>query len=222
LESNHASKSHATGKRGNRLPELILFAIALAVLNFPLLKGGVADSMVFLPDSVKSGEWWRVVTHPFAHVSWYHLLLDGGAFLLLYDGLEETGRGRRLMYVVGCGGGSLGLSLLTSEVIQSRGLCGLSGIAHGLMAVSALEWFTSPNADRRSRMIGLASLPIVAGKSLVEMLQGHVFFEFLHFGLMGVPVPACHAGGVLAGILMFPIRVLAARNAAASNTGSET
>jgi hypothetical protein len=72
--------------------------------------------------------------------------------------------------VVGCGGGSLGLSLLTSEVIQSRGLCGLSGIAHGLM---------------------------------------------------GVSVPACHAGGVLAGILMFSIRVLAARNAAARNTGSE-
>jgi rhomboid family GlyGly-CTERM serine protease len=203
IESNGACLPMSIRERSSTVPELTVFAVLLAVLNFPLLMGRFAGSMIFLPDVVRAGEWWRVATHPFVHLSWYHLVLDAGAFLLLYGGLEECGRGRRLITIIGCGAGSLGLSLLTSPVVQSRGLCGLSGIAHGLMAFSALESLGSPTADRRARTIGLFSFVVVAGKSLLEMLQGHVFFEFLHFGLMGVPVPACHAGGVLAGTMLY-------------------
>jgi rhomboid family GlyGly-CTERM serine protease len=159
--------------------------------------------MIFLPDVVKAGQWWRLLAHPFVHLSWYHLLLDAGAFLLLYGGLQEASRFRRLLSVVASAGGSLGLSLLTSPVILNQGLCGLSGIAHGLMAFSGLESLTSPTAARSSRITGLLSFGIISIKSLLEVLQGRVFFEFLHFGMMGVPVPACHAGGVLFGTLAF-------------------
>jgi len=41
------------------------------------------------------------------------------------------------------------------------------------------------------------------GFRLLEVLQGPVFFEFLHFGMMGDPVPAWRAGGVLFGTLAF-------------------
>ncbi len=187
------------GERSSLVIELILFALAVAVLNFPLLSGRVMESMIFLSDSVKAGQWWRLLAHPFVHLSWYHLLLDAGAFLLLYGGLQEPSRFGRLVVVVASAAGSLGLSLLISPVIQTRGLCGLSGIAHGLMAFSGLEGLSSPTSDRTSRITGLLSFGIVSIKSLLEVFQGHVFFEFLHFGLMGVPVPACHAGGVLFG-----------------------
>lgn len=190
-------------QRSDHMPEFILFGIALVVLNLPLLTGSIFDSAVFLPARVMAGEWWRVPAHPFVHLSWYHLLLDAGAFLLLYGGLDEPARWKRILYVIGCGLGSLALSTLTSPVIGIRGLCGLSGIAHGIMAVSALECMIGGKEDRRTYLTGLVSFGVVVCKSIVEVLQGHVFFEFLHFGLMGLPIPACHAGGVLSGILMF-------------------
>jgi rhomboid family GlyGly-CTERM serine protease len=197
--SDLSQRREFPGERSSLVIELILFALVVAVLNVPLLSSGVMESMIFLPDSVAAGQWWRVLAHPFVHLSWYHLLLDAGAFLLLYGGLQEPTRFRRLLVVVASAGGSLGLSLLVSPVIQTQGLCGLSGVAHGLMAFSGLESLSSPTADRSSRITGLLSFGIVSIKSLLEVLQGHVFFEFLHFGLMGVPVPACHAGGVLFG-----------------------
>ena len=190
-------------ERASRTAELTVFAVIVALFNLPLLKGEFSESLIYSPQSVAAGNWWTVVTHPFVHLSWYHLLLDAGSFLLLYGGLEERRLARRLFYVVGCGMGSLGLSLLTSPLLPSLGLCGLSGIAHGLMAVSALETLVHANADSRSRVISLASLAIVAGKSILEMLQGHVFFESLHLGLMGRPIPECHMGGVMAGVLGF-------------------
>lgn len=203
IESNGACPPGSLRERSSTAAELTVFAAVLAVLNFPLIWGSFAGSLIFLPDLVLAGEWWRIATHPFVHLSWYHLVLDAGAFLLLYGGIEERRRGRRLLTLIGCGAGSLGLSLATSPVIQSQGLCGLSGIAHGLMAFSALESLGSSKADRRGRTIGLLSFVVVTGKSALEMLQGHVFFEFLHFGLMGSPVPACHVGGVLAGTGMY-------------------
>jgi len=195
--------ANESSQRPRRAPELFVFGVALAVLNFPLLTGGIFESALFFPASVKAGEWWRVPAHPFVHLSWYHLLLDAGAFLLLYAGLDEPSRWRRLLWVIGCGLGSLALSTLTTPLIAVRGLCGLSGIAHGLMAVSALECMTGERGDRKSFITGMVCFGIIVSKSIVEVLQGHVFFEFLHFGLMGSPIPACHAGGVLSGILMF-------------------
>src|SRR5204863_8756069 len=64
--------------------ELIAFALILIIANAPLLGGSWRGQVVFFPGAVGSGEWWRVFTHPFVHVSWYHLLLDGAAFLMLY------------------------------------------------------------------------------------------------------------------------------------------
>jgi rhomboid family GlyGly-CTERM serine protease len=190
-------------KNANNVLGLMFFAVMLALLNLPLLNGGFCESMIFFPQRVAMGEWWRVVFHPFVHLTWYHLLLDAGAFLLLYRGLEEQRPLQRIGYVVACAMGSLLVSTLASSVVQDRGLCGLSGTAHGLMAISALESIKRRSLDGKWCLAGMISLGIVVAKSVMEVLQGHVFFEFLHFGMMGLPVPQSHAGGVLSGIVAF-------------------
>jgi hypothetical protein len=126
-------------EKSDKVFELAFFAVALALINLPLLSGGFRESMIFLPPCVAMGEWWRVVAHPFVHLTWYHLLLDAGAFLLLYSGLAEPKPAKRIGYVVVCALGSLLASTLVSPLVYDRGLCGLSGTAHGLMAISALE-----------------------------------------------------------------------------------
>lgn len=196
----------------DRLAELIGFSLIIFVFNCPLLWGHHFDAMVFLPESVRTGQWWRMFSHPFVHLTWYHLLLDAGAFLLLYHGLKEQDRIMRIVYVIACGTGSLLAGLWISPVVSAQGLCGLSGIAHGLMAVCALEGMETISLDRTDRLVSALMFAVVVGKSVLEVVNDEVFFQFLHFGMMGRAVAACHAGGILAGILTYQTMRIGARH----------
>src|SRR5881396_3714973 len=98
-------------KAGSMRFELSALAAIIVLLNLPLLHSACAVDLIFLPDRVAAGEWWRVFTHWFVHVSWYHLLLDATAFLMLYQGLAGRSAFERLGYVLACGAGSLLASL---------------------------------------------------------------------------------------------------------------
>lgn len=187
--------------------EIWIFALVILLANVTLFTGTVCEPFVFMKEKVASGEWWRIATFPFVHVGWYHLLMDAGAFLFLYQGLQECSTPKRLLYVFACATGSLLFSLLLSPM--DNGLCGLSGIAHGLMAITGFELARSKEASMQ--MAGRFTLFLVIGKSLVEAATGIVLFRNLHVGNVGIPVAACHLGGVLGGALMF----LAERNTTA-------
>jgi membrane associated rhomboid family serine protease len=51
--------------------EVAVWIIVLAMLNAPLFTGGSTAALALLPGAVRAGEWWRVFSHPFVHVSWY-------------------------------------------------------------------------------------------------------------------------------------------------------
>lgn len=172
--------------------------LLLALVNLDLLLGnGPAVELAFDPAAVAAGEWWRLLSWPLVHVSWYHLLLDGAAFLLLWAGLEERRAGRRLLLVAGCALGSLLLPLAIAPQIQQLGLCGLSGVAHGLMAFSALEMLR----HRSQRSLGWILLGGLLLKVAWELVSGTVVLQQLHLGDIGQPIVATHAGGVMGGIL---------------------
>ena len=75
----------------------------------------------------------------------------------------------------------------------------MSGIAHGLMVFSGLELMQST----KHRWMGLFSFGLVFIKSITEFVTGQVMFAFLHLGLCGTPLAACHLGGVAGGMLSF-------------------
>lgn len=171
----------------------------LAAVNWSLWSGTVNDALVFSTQAFQSGDWWRLFTFPLVHLSWYHLLLDAGAFVFLYKGLKEHRLIIKLLYCLVCGGTSLLFGLWLAPVIVAGGMSGLSGIAHGLMAVAALELMQ----NQSHRTLGFVSYVAVVGKSIYETATGSVAFEFMHMGLCGTPVAACHAGGVVGGMLCF-------------------
>lgn len=179
--------------------QLIVIVAVLIGVNWPLLSGGIPTDLIFFPEAVGNGQWWRVLTFPLVHLSWYHLLMDGGAFLLLYHCLEENRFVCRLGYVIGAGSGSLLLALVLEPSMAFRGLCGLSGIAHGLMAAAALDMIKRDD----HRFLGLLSLVVVVLKSAWELWTGQVVFASLHLGDYGTPLVACHAGGILGAMLVY-------------------
>jgi rhomboid family GlyGly-CTERM serine protease len=179
--------------------DMILLAAMIGICNFHILAGASSQNLIFQYDKFISGEGYRLFTHPFVHLSWYHFLLDAGAFMLLYTGLEEKRKFRKLMIVVICGLCGLIVPLIFAPAIYSQGLCGLSGIAHGLMAYSALE-LMQETANFKTGVICLAAVSL---KALYEAVTGDVLFSFLQFGLCGIPIAICHAGGVMGGILSY-------------------
>jgi membrane associated rhomboid family serine protease len=118
---------------------------------------------------------------------------------MLYRCLGDWSIAKRLGSLVLCSVFSLGAALLASSM--PNGLCGLSGIAHGLMAIAALQMTREKTALLRTA--GLISFILVVAKSIYEGITGQICFEFLHFGSVGEAIAVCHTGGVLGGICAY-------------------
>ena len=175
-----------------------LIVLMLILANQTLFNGEVNSTLIYHPVPVGAGEWWRLFSYAFVHVSGYHFLLDAGAFLFLYNGLNQTRWITRLIILTACSIGSLSFGVWFGAADQ-LGLAGLSGVDHGLMTICALQLMGSDE----HRWWGVAGLVLMMGKSVVELATGQVVFGSLHGGLCGVPVAASHAGGTLAGLLVF-------------------
>ncbi len=175
-----------------------LWLAALLLVNGGLLLGrGPAAGLAFDPGALAAGEWWRLLTWPLVHVSPYHLLLDGSAFLLLYLGLEERQAGRKLLLVAGSVAGALLLPVLVDGRLRQVGLCGLSGVAHGLAVISALEMLRHEGQKSLGRLL----LGGLALKLAWELGSGRILLQGLHLGEIGLPIVATHVGGALGGLL---------------------
>ncbi len=182
----------------NKRPEIRFWMVLLGLINLGLLVNNTpASNLMFDRAAVASGEWWRILTWPFVHVSRYHLLLDAAAFLLLYSSLSINRSIWRLATVGCCAAGSLLLPLSVAPQIDQLGLCGLSGVAHGLAAISALEMLRQPTNSKLGGFL-LAGLLLKTGW---ELFTGSAFLQQLHLGEIGVPIVTSHAGGVLGGLL---------------------
>jgi membrane associated rhomboid family serine protease len=150
---------------------------------------------------VAVGEWWRVITYPLAHVSIYHLVLDATAFLSLYAALPFGRTRERLVSLLAVSLCSLGVAWVASPEIHVVGLGGLSGPAHGLLMIVALEIAASPSSGRHARFAAGVGVAGLVAKCLYEMSTGQLAGAEWHLGELGTPIVACHAGGAVGGLL---------------------
>jgi membrane associated rhomboid family serine protease len=200
LLSSAAASPAARDRNLWRKIELTGVAVVLLGLNWPLLHGVCNSRLIFMPEAATHGEWWRWFTHPFIHVTWFHLLLDGAAFLMLYHDLLEEPRVQRLLFCIGSAVGSLVVCCGADPMLATNGLCGISAIAHGLMAVSALN-LMGQRHDKVLFRIGIFSFVLVTAKCLIEVVTGKMLLTFLYFGMVGDPIAVTHAGGVLGALV---------------------
>lgn len=184
---------------------IVGFAIIVVICNLHLFTGTDPTILLFDTTRVVKGEWWRIITHPFVHVSWYHLLLDCGAILLLFREMRLPSKLQKLLAAAICAAASLVFSLFASSQIHKYGLCGFSGTAHGLTLLLGIMWLAEATrclGSHRLLIIFCAVVFIFAslGKSLIEVFSGTVIFSDLHFGELGIPIVESHFGGVIGGL----------------------
>ncbi len=184
----------------NHKVELAVISGLLLMVNIHLVTGSPDNPFIYRPGESGLGGLAALILHPLVHVSIYHFALDAGAFLFLWSKLQAGFAARTACLLISGISSFLCLILLAPDAAAS-GFCGLSGIAHGIMAVFCLEMAM----DRRSRPAGIIGLGLVGAKSAVEVILGHGLFGPMHMGYCGTPVPASHLGGFFGGILGFAL-----------------
>lgn len=148
----------------------------------------VADGRVF------DGQWWRLVTGPFVHATWGHVVRDLALVMIAGVAYEAPLASRKLALFAG------GLVLPALAVLAAGDAdwyCGLSGLSHALLA-AALSY----EVMRRrgiARAIVLTLCAIAAVKPLYELVTGVPAFA-MSLGPGVIQVPLAHAVGVALGI----------------------
>lgn len=203
-------------RTGRKMWWAVCFMSAVLLSNLHLLTGVQPTSFLFETSSVLKGEWWRIFTHPFVHVSWYHLILDSAAILLLWRELYHLSRLEKLLVSLACGAMSLIFAICFSPHIHQYGLCGFSGVAHGLTVFLGWSWLCAAMRDNPAhrRWLTAAGLTLTLAtiiKSILEMISGSVVFSSLHIGELGIPIVEAHLGGVAGGCLAFCLFYLSNR-----------
>jgi membrane associated rhomboid family serine protease len=129
-------------------------------------------------------EWWRLLTGPFLHGHWLHWLMNASALAYLGKRVELFARWPHMALVLllsmWIGGEASARFMTLSSVGISGGLMGLLGF---LMVFESMHRRLVPESARRRLLVGL----------LMTAVLGYVFRHFID--------NACHAGGLVAGMI---------------------
>jgi membrane associated rhomboid family serine protease len=159
-------------------------AVALATAVSAALAGSnpvrsfvspLLNDLAISPAAVDAGQWWRVVTSAFAHISPVHLVLNMLALLIFGAELErQLGRGRYLtVYLVSALGGVASLQLFGAYY---GGVVGASGAIYGLLGAFGVV-LVSQKQDLRGLLTLLGINLVISflpGVSLIGHLGGLV------------------------------------------------
>jgi rhomboid family GlyGly-CTERM serine protease len=167
---------------------LAIAATAIAFASPSARDALVADGRIF------EGQWWRLVTGPFVHATWGHLIRDLALVALAGVAYEQPLRANKLH--VFAGGIVLpGLAVLVAR--DAQWYCGLSGLSHALLA-AALSYEVTQRRGL-ARWIVLALCAVAAAKPIYELATGEpAFAMFLGAGVAQVPL--AHVVGVVVGV----------------------
>ena len=172
---------------------LLLVGSAVAVRVIP----GAAAALIFDRAAVGAGEWWRVVTGSWVHLSTSHLVYDGLAVLIAGWLLERDGAPLRSMVLASAGAVGLAVLIELPGIIRFGGL---SGIAYTLVAYLAFSGLREGGAWR---WLCLTTLLVSAAKLSFELSTGR--FLLVPTSNEIVAVPLVHAVGMAVALVIYSI-----------------
>lgn len=172
---------------------VFLLVKAVPRLNFELVMLGWYGDQA----GVSSGEYYRLLTSPFLHVEWWHIVSNMLGLWFIGGPLEQAlGRARYLtVYLLSALGGSVAVYLLTGPLVATLGA---SGAVFGLLGATVVLF-------RRMRY------------EMRPLITMAVFMLVLTF-MPGLNVSwQAHIGGLITGVLvasgfLWPTKDMGARN----------
>lgn len=168
-----------------------ILAIAATAAAFASPAAGpalVADARGF------GAEPWRLITGPFVHATWGHLIRDVALVALAGVAYEAPlASRRRLLFAAGV--------VVPAAAVLLAGhaawYCGLSGLSHALLAAALTYELARRRGAARIAVIALGAF--AALKPLYELATGAPAFA-MELGDGVVQVPLAHAVGVAVGV----------------------
>ena len=165
-------------------------AVSVGVNPLRSFSSPLQNDLATAPIAIDQGDWWRVVTSAFTHVSLVHLVFNMLALLVFGSELErQLGRGRYLtVYLVSALGGAAAIQLFAPLY---QGVVGASAAIYGLLGALGVLLL--------SRHEDLRGLLTLLGINLVVSFLPGISWQG-------------HLGGLVAGALVSGVLVLARRN----------
>jgi membrane associated rhomboid family serine protease len=135
---------------------------------------------------------WRIVTGPFVHATWGHLIRDCALVAIAGVGYEAVlGRG---VFVAGIVLPAIAVLALT----DASWYCGLSGLSHALLAAAIAYEFSTRRGTARAIVGAIGA--VCALKPIYELATGTPAFA-MWLGSNVRQVPLAHATGVCVGLV---------------------
>jgi membrane associated rhomboid family serine protease len=188
--------------RGRLRPDfpitLAIAAAAVAVTAIAQATGPAAAPTRWLvadADAITHGQVHRLVTGPFVHVTWGHLVRDL-ALVMIPALAYEAVFARRWRWIVGAG-----LALPAAAVLAAGAPAyyGLSGLSHAVLAAALAYELRHRRGAPRAYVGALVGLGVA--KCTYELAAGAAAFP-MDLGPNVVQAPLAHAVGGIAGLVL--------------------
>jgi rhomboid family GlyGly-CTERM serine protease len=187
----------------NKCDEIIIFIICLIVVlvNFQLFEPHGNQIFYLHIPSILNGEVWRLFTHPFAHMSFYHLATDFVVFLVLFREMKANSKIPIYKIILFCWVVSSLAAVISLPIYGLTTFGGLSGINYGLLIYFCLhQALANENIIIfRSGCFLICNLLIL--KQILECCFRLSLFQDVHYGYVGTPIIESHSGGMIAGLI---------------------
>ncbi|MRI31652.1 rhombosortase [Endozoicomonas sp. OPT23] len=148
------------------------------------------DFLAFSRSGLAGGDWWRLITPHFVHLSWQHLAMNS-LVLVAFAGLYGSEQRLTLLLLL-----FLSLTVSAGLWFNNPGIeryVGFSGVLTGLMVVGAVMTF------QKDKLVNLGVLLIILGKVVFEQWQKQ---EVITSAFAGIPtVVDAHLYGAVAGMI---------------------
>jgi rhomboid family GlyGly-CTERM serine protease len=183
----------STSKKSNWLDCYGLLLVILALMAIVMLiSKEVALDIKYDRSLISSGEWWRLFTGHFQHLSWEHLILNsiGLVFVWLLVGDSHTPNQWLSVFIILSFALSIAFLFVYPEL---KWYVGMSGIIHGLLVSGLMVVFI-----RIRELFSILLLLVIAGKISYE--QYHGTSDYLVEIIGGQVVTEAHMIGALVGI----------------------
>ena len=171
----------------------VVIGLAIAATAGAFASPAVRDALV-ADGRIFEGQWWRLVTGPFIHATWGHLVRDLALVAIAGIAYEGPLASKKLLVFAG------GVIVPALAVLVARDAvwyCGLSGLSHALLA-AALSYEVVRRRGA-ARAVVLLLCAIAAIKPIYELATGAPAFA-MPLGEGVVQVPLAHVVGVFVGI----------------------